>query len=263
MDPFTLIGMGAIFMAALMTFLWLDELLRSDAGVVDVGWSLGVGFLALGYAAGGAGEATRRLLPGIVAAVWSFRLGLYLLSNRVIGKEEDGRYRELRARFGKHAHLLFFLVFQAQTVLAVLFSLPILAAMLVPEAPWRVLDVAGVAVAAVSIGGEMLADLQLARFRADPANKGQVCRTGLWGVSRHPNYFFEWLHWWAYPLLAWGSPWWGVTLLGPALMLLFLVFVTGIAATERHLLHSRGEPYRVYQKEVSAFVPWFPRKEAT
>lgn len=261
MDPSTLIGLGTAFMAVLMTFLWFDELIRNDASVVDVGWALGVGFLALGYAAGGDGDPLRRLLPAIVAACWSFRLGLYLLLDRVIGKQEDGRYQNLRARFGKRAHLLFFLVFQAQTVLAVLFSLPILAAMLVPEGTLRAVDIAGVVVAVVSIGGEMLADFQLARFRSDPSSRGRVCREGLWGVSRHPNYFFEWLHWWSYPLLAWGSPWWWVTLLGPVLMLLFLVFVTGIAATERHLLQSRGEAYRIYQKEVSAFVPWFPRKE--
>jgi steroid 5-alpha reductase family enzyme len=105
--------------------------------------------------------------------------------------------------------------------------------------------------------GETVADRQLAGFRADPANRGAVCRRGLWRLSRHPNYFFEWVQWWAYVLIGRGAP---LTLIGPAAMLVFLFRVTGIPYTERQALRSRGEAYREYQRATSAFVPWPPRR---
>jgi hypothetical protein len=95
-----------------------------------------------------------------------------------------------------------------------------------------------------------------------PANRGRTCRAGLWRYSRHPNYFFEWLHWWSYPLLAWGSPEWWLTLLGPALMLYTLLKVTGIPYTEQQALASRGDDYRAYQRSTSALFPGFPKQEA-
>jgi len=121
-------------------------------------------------------------------------------------------------------------------------------------------DVLAIAVWIVAIAGEGVADRQLARFRADPENRGKTCRAGLWRYSRHPNYFFEWVHWFTYVLLAFGSPYVWLTLAGPAVMLLFLYKVTGIPYTEKRALMSRGDDYRRYQETTSAFVPWFPRK---
>jgi steroid 5-alpha reductase family enzyme len=114
----------------------------------------------------------------------------------------------------------------------------------------------GVAVWVVAVAGEWIADRQLARFRADPGSRGRVCRAGLWRYSRHPNYFFEWLHWWAYVPIGHAQP---LTFLGPAAMLLFLLRVTGIPYAERQALASRGEAYRAYQRATSAFLPWPPR----
>jgi steroid 5-alpha reductase family enzyme len=112
----------------------------------------------------------------------------------------------------------------------------------------------------LAVGGETLADHQLARFRANPGNYGQVCREGLWAWSRHPNYFFEWLHWFTYLLLALGSARWRLALSGPVLMLLFLYRLSGIPWTEAQSLRSRGDAYRRYQREVSAFIPLPPRR---
>jgi len=101
-----------------------------------------------------------------------------------------------------------------------------------------------------------MADQQLARFRADPSNKGQVCDVGLWHYSRHPNYFFEWLHWFSYPLIAFGTPLSWIAWLGPVVMLIFLYRITGIPYTEKQALKSRGDAYRRYQETTSPFVPW-------
>jgi steroid 5-alpha reductase family enzyme len=94
----------------------------------------------------------------------------------------------------------------------------------------------------------------------DPANRGGVCDRGLWRYSRHPNYFFEWLIWIAYALFAFAAPFGALALAMPAVMLHFLVNVTGLKATEEQALRSKGERYRLYQARTSAFVPWFPRK---
>ena len=112
----------------------------------------------------------------------------------------------------------------------------------------------------ISVFGEYVADRQLATFRADPNNKGKTCRAGLWAYSRHPNYFFEWLHWFTYVLLAINSEYFWYSLVGPVVMLAFLYRVSGIPWTEAQALRSRGDDYRRYQEEVSAFVPWFPHK---
>jgi steroid 5-alpha reductase family enzyme len=178
----------------------------------------------------------------------------------VVGKEEDGRYRKLRRDWGPHAQAGFFLFFQAQALADVVFSIPFLIAMR-NAAPFpSAWDAAGLLVWLAAVGGETLADAQLARFRADPLHRGRTCRVGLWGWSRHPNYFFEWLHWWSYVLLAAGTPWGWLNLFAPALMLFFLFRVTGIPATEARALESRGEDYRDYQRTVSAFLPRPPKR---
>jgi steroid 5-alpha reductase family enzyme len=109
--------------------------------------------------------------------------------------------------------------------------------------------------------GEWTADRQLARFRADPANRGKTCRAGLWRSSRHPNYFFQSLFWWTFVLLSVGAPHAWLTLISPLIILFLILKVTGIPPTEERALQSRGEDYRAYQRTTSAFIPWFPRRD--
>jgi steroid 5-alpha reductase family enzyme len=246
-------------MAAVMAALWVVQRARGDAGVVDVGWAAGLGALAVFYAVLGSGDPPRRLLVAAIAGTWSLRLAWYILVNRVLGKPEDGRYQTLRSKWGDDAQSRFFVFFQLQALVDVIFSLPYLVAMTNPALGLGASGMAGVLVWVTAVAGEALADHQLAAFRADAANRGTTCRVGLWRLSRHPNYFFEWLHWWSYVLLAVGSPWWAVTLVGPALMLFFLFKVTGIPATEAQALASRGDDYREYQRTTRAFIPWFPK----
>ncbi len=124
--------------------------------------------------------------------------------------------------------------------------------------PLGLLDGIGVVVWLVGLGGEAIADRQLAAFRADPRQRGRVCQAGLWRYSRHPNYFFEWLHWWGYVALAVHSPLWWMPLAGVAAMGYTITRVTGIPPTEAQAIRSRGDAYRAYQRTTSAFVPWPP-----
>ncbi|MGC4001751.1 MAG: DUF1295 domain-containing protein [Pirellulales bacterium] len=199
-------------------------------------------------------------------ALWSFRLASYVLFDRVLGHdEEDGRYKELRRSWGGRAQAFFLWFFLAQAGLILVFALSPwlgLTARREDSAALNTFDWLGLAIIAVAIVGESIADRQLARFRRRPENKGRVCRAGLWAYSRHPNYFFEWLHWWAYVVFAAGSTYWAWTLLAPALMLFFLLRVTGIPATEAQSLRSRGDEYRKYQREVSALIPWPPKADS-
>ena len=116
----------------------------------------------------------------------------------------------------------------------------------------------GAALFVLSVIGESIADAQLRRFRADPANRGKVLQSGLWRSSRHPNYFFEWLVWVAWLVIALASPYGWIAGYCPLLMLWFLYKVTGIPATEEQSLKSKGEAYREYQRTTSAFIPWWP-----
>lgn len=262
MSPWLIhLGTGLAAAIALMFILWLIQRRTGNAGIVDVGWTFGIGVFVAILAIVTPGEWIRRLLIASITAVWSLRLGGHLV-RRISSEPEDGRYRNLRDWAGGRQQpvLLFFFMLQATWV--VLFALPQYVAMYNMRA-FGIYDIAAIAVFSVSLIGEAIADRQLANFRNDASNRGEVCRVGLWRYSRHPNYFFEWLHWFAYPLLAIGigSLLW-VTLLGPVVMLVFLLKITGVPPTEMRALQTRGERYREYQRTTSAFFPWFP-KEAT
>lgn len=260
MQPAEQLIIGGLFMAAVMLIVWLYQLRSQDAGIVDIAWSGGLGALAIFYALTSDGYLLRRILLAVLAGLWSFRLFLYLYQ-RNRNRPEDGRYQSLRQRWGSRVQPFFLVFFQAQALLDVIFSLPFLVVAHHSRIGLGWNDWMGVLLWMASVVGESIADRQLERFRSDPANGGRTCREGLWRYSRHPNYFFEWLHWWSYVMIAWGADYWGVTFVGPVLMLFFLFKVTGIPATEEQALKSR-EDYRLYQQTTSVFVPWFPRLKA-
>ncbi|MBE7559527.1 DUF1295 domain-containing protein [bacterium] len=250
---------GWVVMSVAMTLLWWVQYRRHNAGIVDVAGSLGVGLLGVLFAWQGDGAPTRRLLLAGMISIWALRLSVHLV-RRIGGEREDGRYRRLRGRWGDRAQPYLFVLFQVQASWSVLFALPLLLAARNPS-PLGMLDLLAVVIWIVALAGESLADFQLARFRRDPANRGKVCRDGLWYTSRHPNYFFEWVHWWAYVCMGWGAPLGWLTLAGPILMLFFLFKITGIPPTEEQALASRGEDYRRYQASTSAFFPWPPKEK--
>lgn len=257
---------GWAVIAAAQLALWWEQRRSGDASLVDVGWSAALVVLAGLYAVAGDGLTERRLLVGAMAAIWGGRLAWHLarriVASRAAGaRAEDGRYQALRARWGPRAQRNFLVFFQVQASWSVLFSLPILVAMGAARPALGWLDAVGVAIWAIGVVGEGVADAQLARFRARAGSRGRTCREGLWRYSRHPNYFFEWLTWWSYVVIAWGAPLGWLAWAGPALMLLFLFKVTGIPSTEAQALRSRGDDYRAYQRTTSAFVPWFPRAD--
>jgi steroid 5-alpha reductase family enzyme len=204
----------------------------------------------------------RALAVGLLALAWGCRLGLYLALRTARATREDVRYARFRQEWGAGFEVRLFWFLMIQAGVSAFLAICVMLAARNPAPGLRWLDIAGVAVLAVAVFGEGLADRQMHRFRANPANRGGVCTTGLWALSRHPNYFFECLAWCAYPLFAIGPHWpWGyAALLGPAAMIWLLTSVSGIPPLEREMVLERGDAYRGYQARVSAFFPLPPRK---
>ncbi len=252
-----IVGLAACLVA--MAVLWAWQRRSGRADWVDVAWALAIGVLAMAWAVSGDGALEKRVLVAILAGTWSFRLTRHLW-RRVSGHDsEDGRYQALREHWGRRQQPWLFVFYLGQGLIAWLFSLPAWVVSQDPSAELNAWVLIGVSFWLVSLLGEGIADRQLAAFRAQAANRGRVCETGLWRYSRHPNYFFEWLHWFAYPFIAMGASHQWLAWLGPVLMLAFLYRLTGIPYTERQALKSRGESYRRYQRTTSAFIPWFRR----
>lgn len=254
MNPLSQWLIIAVVMVIAMALAWAWQRRHANAGIVDVVWAAGMGASALLAAATGQGHWAPRACLAVMAGIWSLRLAWHLW--RRVRQGEDGRYRALREHWAGHQGK-FFGLFMFQAGLVMLFSLPFLA---VGASAARGLLVAlGLAIWLAALAGEVIADRQLDRFRDDPAHRGQTCRDGLWRYSRHPNYFFEWCHWFAYVALAWGSPLAWLAWLGPVLMYVFLRWISGIPFTEQQALRTRGDDYRAYQRRTSAFFPWFPK----
>ena len=248
--------------AVLMFILWLLHFPLRNLGIVDVGWSLGVALIALMYALHGVGYWRRTLILTAMALLWGIRLGFYLLL-RVTNEPEDTRYVELlRKKWTSNQAVRFLLFFEAQAAGAGIMSLPFLLAMHDPaKSPLDIeepLENAGAILWAIAFIGETAADIQLALFKRNPKNKGKVCNTGLWRYSRHPNYFFEFLIWVSFAIVASPAKYGYLGFISPALMFYFLVFVTGIPPSEQEALRTKGDAYRKYQRATSSFVPWFP-----
>ena len=259
LDPLTALAVVYAVMAGLMLVLWLMDRWTRNASVADVVWCIGLVSAVAWYAWSITGELERKILLVLMAALYGLRLGLYILLNRVIGKDEDGRYQHLRRKWGSNERIVIFGYFQLQAASLALFSLPFLVVMQKVSPAFSLWELAGFLVWIAAVVGEGIADWQLAQFRSKSCHRNRVCRDGFWRYSRHPNYFFEWLHWWAYVVMGVNQPGWLLTWIGPVGMGLALLKFTGIPWTERQALASRGEDYREYQRTTSSFIPWFPK----
>lgn len=248
-----------------MMLVWAFQRARRNGGWTDVGWTFATGAAGVAYALWPTGAETtaRQWLCAGLIGLWSLRLGVHLARRVAATPDEDARYARFRVDWGPAFERRMFGFLQTQALAGALLALAVLAAARNPAPGLGWQDVAGAALMLGAIFGEGLADAQLARWKRDPANRGGVCQAGLWGWSRHPNYFFEWLVWLAWPLIAIapGHPWGWSALVGPAFMLLLLTRVSGLPPLEAAMLRSRGDAWRDYQRRVSAFVPLPPRKD--
>ena len=247
----------AIVIAA-KTLAWLWQLRTKNAGLVDVVWAWTLGGLAVFYAAAGSAPEDLRWLLALMGGVWGLRLGTYLFF-RNHGKPEDWRYAEFRAKWGKKANTNMFWFFQFQNIFTLALSASaFLAVAYRPDMPSTMAIIAAALIWLLAVAGEGIADAQMKAFRSNPANKGRVCREGLWNWSRHPNYFFECVHWLAYIPLALGAPNGWATLAAPVVMAWLLMKLSGVPLLERKMIESKPG-YADYVRTTSALIPWPPK----
>jgi steroid 5-alpha reductase family enzyme len=257
----------ALSLSALMAFAFLVQQRTGNSGWVDTIWTFAVGLVGAASAlwpVAGASANARQVLVAALVAIWSLRLGLHIAA-RTAHIADDPRYAAFAEKWGVNSARRMFIFLQNQAFGSIPLVFAIFVAAHVPTAGlgWR--DYLCAAILFAGIAGEGISDAQLKSFRQNPANKGRVCDIGLWRWSRHPNYFFEWFCWLAYPVIALSldDPWSFATLLAPAFMYWILVYVTGIPPLEEQMLRSRGERYRDYQARTSAFFPLPPKGRAS
>lgn len=253
-----LVSLGACCLIMVFAWLWAHKI--KNASVVDMFWSYNFPVIGIIIFFLAPGWETRLILICAMVIIAGSRLGTHL-GLRIMSHldEEEGRYKQLRKEWAPNPERKFFFFFQFQAVSNVILAIPFFAIAMNPAVGVNGFEWAGFILWFISITGEAIADRQLADFKKDPKNKGEVCDKGLWYYSRHPNYFFEWLMWTAYFIFALGSPYGWLGIISPAIILYLLLKVTGIPATEEQSLRSKGDKFRAYQKSTSVFVPWFKK----
>ena len=252
-----LLTVAAIWLALAMAGAWALQRATRNCGWVDAVWSLATG-LGAAFAAIG-GTPGRAPLAAAMAVFWGVRLAWHI-ARRTRGAPEDRRYAAFRHDWGAafERRLFLFLMVQAAAAWVLVASVAIAARNPTPfPAPG---DAAGAALLLISVAGEGLADAQMQRFRS--RRTGGVCQEGLWAWSRHPNYFFEFLAWCAYPLLGMSAayPQGALAIAAPVLMFFLLRYVSGVPPLEKSMLERRGDAFRAYQARVSAFFPLPPKR---
>jgi len=247
---------GASLLVVAVVF-WVISLVRNDVSIVDSLWSLMFLLFALVYAVMSVNSGPRGVLVPVLVAIWALRLSLYI-TWRNHGQPEDYRYQEIRAnnepgfRFKS-----LYIVFVLQALLAWVISLP-LAAAITGDSAIGLLDYVGCALFVIGLYFEVVGDLQLSRFRKDPANAGKVLDKGLWHYTRHPNYFGNFTLWWGFYLIALSAgAWW--TIISPLLMTFLLLKVSGVALLEKDISGRRPQ-YQQYIRRTNAFFPGLRRK---
>lgn len=248
-------------LSAGMWLAWLVWRRTRNSGWVDTIWTFSVGVIAfvgaLAVQFTNDNATARPLIVALLVLIWSLRLGGHI-ARRTSGISDDPRYAKLIRGWGDDAPARMFWLLQKQAWVSVPLVLAILLAAANPAPSLRPQDWLGAAILIIAIIGEAVADLQLRRFRSKNTG-GEVCRDGLWAWSRHPNYFFQWLGWLAYPLIAIdvsrAHVWGWLALAAPLCMYWLLVRVSGIPPLEEHMLATRGAKYRAYMKRTSAFFP--------
>ena len=247
---------GLIFAVSASVLLWLVSLRLRDVSIVDMFWGPGIALVVDIAAWLGQASGPRTAAVLFLVNLWGLRLAAHIWARH---QGEDHRYAVMRVRFGTNWWWVSLAqVFLLQAVLIWFVPAPLIAAVLFSHRPLFWLDYLGIALAAFGLLFEALADFQLAAFRADPDSKGKVLDRGLWGLSRHPNYFGDATMWWGYFAVGFAAShmWW--LILSPLLVTFLLLQVSGVALMEDKI-DQRRPGYAEYKRRVSAFLPW-PRK---
>lgn len=258
LDVLIMMGISLALVMGLMLILWFVYLINKRVTVIDLGFGISFILTAFVYFALGEGYVWRKVLILMLVSFWALRLIAYVLEKH--HSQENPRYQQLLASWKTNTHLRVLSLFLLQGFLVIVLSLPfaLMSQNILPF--FDTIEVFGLLLWMGGVLGETIADDQLYRFKQNPQNQHQVYDKGLWRYSRHPNYFFEWLIWIAYFVMALPAPAGYLAIISPILMLYFLLKVSGVPLAEAEALRTKGDAYRDYQRRTSTFLPWFPRK---
>jgi steroid 5-alpha reductase family enzyme len=244
----------------LMTTLWIVSIMITNVSIVDLFWGLGFVITCGFYFIKTGGFETRKIILMIMVAMWGLRLSFYL-AWRNLGKGEDFRYNQFRQKYGatRYWWISFFQTFLLQGILMWLISLPLLGAQFyTKQNTIGTLDYVGILLWITGVTFETGGDIQLARFKASPSNKGKVLDKGFWKYTRHPNYFGDSSVWWGYGFICLSAGSY-LPVLGSLLMTAMIIKVSGVALLEKSLKDQKPQ-YKDYIEKTSSFFPWFPKK---
>jgi len=234
-----------------MCVIWLWYRYSNNPSVVDVGWASGLTLSGLIYL-NQQDLSLRTSILSLVLLIWGLRLGGYLWWTRIRCKHIDKRYTALSDSWKIDKPLGFFINFQLQGVFIFIVSISWYFTSLSTAKNINILDIFGLAIFTTALILETMADHQLQQFKKE--FPGQVCNRKLWSLSRHPNYFFEWLIWCSFCLFAFSSTYGMLAILSPLTLYLIMHFLT-IPITESQSIKSRKECYISYQTTTSEFFP--------
>lgn len=256
--PINILFQTLVVCLVLQILAWLWQRKTLNADIVDITWSLSMAVASIIYYFSIHPKSYHHYIVLLAPALWYFRLSLHLYKRYNID-HEDNRYKYLRKHWNKNTQTKFFVFFVFQAILAWGFSLPaywIMQTSFIPFSQFKIAIIIGI----IALIGVSISDRQLFKFKDNPLNRNEVCDKGLWKYSRHPNYFFEWIHWLIYPILLSQTPYFYGAIAIIALMLVFLLKLTGIPFSEQQSLINRGDKYREYQSRTNKFFPWKPKK---
>jgi steroid 5-alpha reductase family enzyme len=260
MSFFQIYIQALLLIMILMSLLWIISIILKNVSIVDFFWGLGFVMTCGFYSLKTDGSGLRKLVILIMVAIWGLRLSAYL-AWRNLGKGEDFRYREFRRKYGENRYwwISFFQTFLLQGLLMWLISAPLLGAQYYgAKTSLGILDFFGILFWIVGLTFEAGGDIQLARFKTNPENKGKVLNSGLWHFTRHPNYFGDSSVWWGYGFICMAAGSY-LPVLGSLLMTVLIIKVSGVALLEKSLIEQKPH-YKEYIEKTSAFIPWFPKK---
>jgi steroid 5-alpha reductase family enzyme len=262
---------AAVVLSLVAIVLWIASRIKNDVGIVDSFWSLMILFAGISFfvvytfidrssVVDQLALAERQALVLLLLSVWAVRLSVHI-TWRNWGQEEDSRYQTIRQNNQPGFEFKsLYIVFLLQAFLALIVALPLMS-VFSSDAMINTLDYFALALWSFGMFFETVGDLQLARFKSVPGNRGKVLDSGLWYFTRHPNYFGEFCIWWAFYLFAIASGYWW-SIISPLLMTVLLLKVSGVSLLESTIEERRPE-YADYRRSTSAFFPWFPKSSST
>lgn len=249
---------GALAVAALMFIAFIVGIATRDNSYVDLFWGPNFVVIAAAAFSGMSAMTPRAWVVATLVTLWALRLTWHLTRRKLRMPGEDFRYATWRRQWGRTWVIRSLLqVYTLQGLLALIVAAPILAVAADHADNVDIWMVIGAAVWLAGIAMEMIADMQITRFvarRAAGTETARMCTTGLWSISRHPNYLGEVIAWWGVGIVALGASGGLLGLIGPVAISLLIRFVSGVPLLEQAWREREG--FAEWAERTPVFVPW-------